>query len=152
MTTERGLRYFTLLFLLGISALALISLVGTDWSSVRLWELPQVYKQMPQLDPASLGIRGSILNPERSLFNPPPGGGCVSHIAAAGADPRFERPGLVVTSGGGAGFVQRSHGSSTFPGAYGLVWLFGRLTSYLSVALALAVLAAAIRGCGAKFQ
>lgn len=80
ITTERALLVFTAFFLVGVSGLALFSLVSTDWSSVRLWEMPQIYEWLPQLDLNRLGIRGSILIPGQSLINPRQVGGVLGAL------------------------------------------------------------------------
>ena len=55
------------LFLVGITAVALLGLVGTDWDNVRLLELPQVYDRLPRL---ISGVPNSGLPRTSDLFSP----------------------------------------------------------------------------------
>jgi putative inorganic carbon (HCO3(-)) transporter len=67
LNDERAVFRLARLMLLGTVVLALVTLVGTDWDSVRLLDLPQLYDRIPQL---IRGLPGSGVAPNQELFHP----------------------------------------------------------------------------------
>lgn len=65
--SERGVRWMAGLLLATTMGVALLSLVGTDWASVRLIDLPWLYDRLPNLVP---GLPGSGVPVASDLFNP----------------------------------------------------------------------------------
>jgi tetratricopeptide (TPR) repeat protein len=67
LRSARGVRWMAGLLLAATIGVALLSLVGTDWASVRLIDLPELYDRLPNL---VQGLPGSGVPVATDLFNP----------------------------------------------------------------------------------
>ena len=67
LRSARGVRWMAGLLLAATVGVALLSVVGTDWASVRLIDLPWLYDRLPNL---VRGLPGSGVPVATDLFNP----------------------------------------------------------------------------------
>jgi putative inorganic carbon (hco3(-)) transporter len=90
LRSERLLSWSAPALLAATGAIAALSLIGTDWSQVRLIDLPQLYARLPRVD---LGLPGSGVPRSQPLFHPREVGAAMAMLLpVALAQVLFARP------------------------------------------------------------
>ncbi len=124
---ERGLVRMVGLFLAATMVVALVSLVGTDWGSVRLLDVPRIYDAIPTL---IRDVPGSGLPGYGSLFHPREIGGTMAMVlpvpvalAAFGRDRRLRWLSLAALILAGPMLLLAQSGQALFGFLLGLLFI-----------------------------